>query len=48
MKAFTNAKERDEGEWRALFAQADACFQFQPVIQPASFAYAIIEAIWDP
>ena len=48
MKAFANAKERDEGEWRALFAKVDARFEFQPVVQPAGSAYAIIEAVWDP
>lgn len=48
MKAFANAKEREEDEWKALFVQADVRFQFQPVIQPPGSAYAIIEAVWNP
>lgn len=42
-----NAKERDLGEWKSLFAQADSRFSFQGVKQPEGSRLAIVEAVWD-
>ena len=42
-----NAKERDIGEWQALFAQADSKFVFKGVKQPEGSRLAILETVWD-
>lgn len=42
-----NAKERDLGEWKILFEQADARFIFKGMEQPSGSRLAIIEAIWE-
>ena len=46
MKAFANAKEREEGEWKALFAMADSGFKFLQAYVPPKSTYATIEAVW--
>jgi trans-aconitate methyltransferase len=42
-----NAKERDLGEWQALFAQADSKFVFKGLKQPEGSRLAILETVWD-
>lgn len=41
-----NAKERDLGEWKALFEKADSRFVFRGVEQPPGSSLSIIEATW--
>ena len=41
-----NAKERDIGEWGALFKQADERFIFQGARQPEGSRLSILEAEW--
>lgn len=42
-----NAKERDLGEWQALFGQADEKFVFKGMKQPEGSRLAIVEAVWE-
>jgi hypothetical protein len=42
-----NAKERDLGEWKALFEKADSRFVFRGVEQPPGSSLSIIEVTWD-
>ncbi|KAF2707638.1 S-adenosyl-L-methionine-dependent methyltransferase, partial [Pleomassaria siparia CBS 279.74] len=46
MKCFTNAKEREVGDWAALFAKADTRFKFLGVRTPPGSKASIIEAEW--
>lgn len=48
MKAFTNAQERDAGEWAALFSKADSRFKLLDVKLPLGSKHAIIQAEWQP
>ncbi|KAF2491084.1 putative O-methyltransferase [Lophium mytilinum] len=47
MMEIGNAKERDLGEWKILFEQADARFVFKDMKQPSGSRLAIIEAVWE-
>lgn len=47
MKTMTNAKEREGGDWAALFAKTDPGFKFLGITPPPPGARdAIIEAEW--
>ncbi|OCL08124.1 S-adenosyl-L-methionine-dependent methyltransferase [Glonium stellatum] len=46
MKCFTNAKEREAGDWAALFTKADPRFKFLGVRMPPGSKDAVIEAEW--
>lgn len=48
MKCFTNAKEREAGDWAALFAKADAGFRFRGVRMSPGSKASLIEAEWQP
>jgi hypothetical protein len=42
-----NAKERDLGEWKALFTEADARFVLKDLKQPSGSRLSIIEITWE-
>lgn len=46
MKAFTNSKEREAGEWKSLFGKADARFKFLGITTPEGARDSIIQAVW--
>lgn len=46
MLGILNARERDVDEWRLLFQDADARFEFLGVKRPRGSALAIMEARW--
>ncbi|KAL9106900.1 MAG: hypothetical protein Q9227_008148 [Pyrenula ochraceoflavens] len=46
MLSLFNAREREEGDWAALFREADARFQDVKVWTPAGSTLSIIEATW--
>ncbi|KAF2792942.1 O-methyltransferase [Melanomma pulvis-pyrius CBS 109.77] len=48
VKCFSNARERAEEDWRALFRKADTRFKFLAVTMPTKSALALIEAEWSP
>lgn len=48
MLSLLNAQERCEGEFRALFAEADDGFVFRGVTRPDGCRMSIIEAVWAP
>ncbi|KAK1990841.1 O-methyltransferase [Colletotrichum falcatum] len=48
MLAVLNAQERNEAEYRELFAAADGRYAFRRVTRPAGCRMSIIEAVWDP
>ncbi|EJP61307.1 O-methyltransferase bik3 [Beauveria bassiana] len=48
MLTLLNAQERDENEFKALFAAADPRFKFQGVTRVQGCRMSVIEALWDP
>ncbi|KAK4172414.1 6-hydroxytryprostatin B O-methyltransferase [Triangularia setosa] len=48
MATIFNARERTLGEWKALFAQADAGFKLEGVTKPKGSALTIMEVVWEP
>lgn len=42
-----NGKEREVGDWAALFQAADSRLKLASTIQPQDSKLGIIEAIWD-
>jgi hypothetical protein len=46
MMVAANAKEREEGDWRALFEKADPRFKYLGVKRPAGSRMALVEAAW--
>jgi hypothetical protein len=49
MKAFTNAGEREGGDWANLFSKADPGFKFLGVTPPPPGGrFSTIQAEWDP
>jgi hypothetical protein len=48
MKSFQNAREREAGDWKTLFDQADPRFRFLGVHTPPRARDSIIEAEWAP
>jgi hypothetical protein len=42
-----NAKERELGEWKALFEQVDSRFVFRDMKQPEGSRLAILEVVWE-
>jgi hypothetical protein len=47
MLTLLNAQERTEGEFRALFKEADERFQFRGVKRVEGCRMAVVEAIWE-
>ncbi|KAL9115726.1 MAG: hypothetical protein Q9227_000094 [Pyrenula ochraceoflavens] len=47
MLEIANAKERDLGEWKALFEQTDSRFKFGGMNQPEGSNLALLEFIWE-
>ncbi|KAJ6788035.1 hypothetical protein PWT90_06230 [Aphanocladium album] len=43
-----NAQERDENEFKALFAAADPGFKFQGVTRVDGCRMSVVEAVWEP
>lgn len=48
MLSIFNAMEREEDEWREMFAAADSRFVWKGVTQPKGSILALIEAVWEP
>ncbi|EGX95068.1 O-methyltransferase, putative [Cordyceps militaris CM01] len=48
MLTLLNAQERDEAEFKALFAAADPRFKFQGVTRAQGCRMSVVEAVWDP
>ena len=46
MLAFFNARERDLGDWKGLFQEADERFQDINIWTPEGSAFSIIESTW--
>lgn len=47
VRALTNGKEREENDWRALFAEADGRFQVLSIEKPSLSSLGIIVAQWE-
>ncbi|KAI1123651.1 sterigmatocystin 8-O-methyltransferase [Nemania abortiva] len=47
MGAILNARERTQGEWKTLFADADPRFELKEIIQPADSAFALLDIRWN-
>ncbi|OAA72143.1 O-methyltransferase, family 2 [Cordyceps fumosorosea ARSEF 2679] len=48
MLTLLNAQERDEDEFKALFAAADPRFKFRGVTRVEGCRMSVVEAVWDP
>ncbi|XWX02157.1 hypothetical protein V2A60_010190 [Cordyceps javanica] len=48
MLTLLNAQERDENDFKALFAAADARFRFQGATRAQGCRMSVVEAVWDP
>jgi hypothetical protein len=48
MKTFSNAMERDVGQWKSLFQRADERFNVDIVTRPPRSKMHIIVASWNP
>ena len=48
MLSIFNAMEREEDEWKEMFASADVSFVWKGVTQPKGSILALIEAVWEP
>jgi hypothetical protein len=48
MMGLHNAKERDQNDWRNLFAEADPSFEFVQATPIPGAEIGIIEAKWNP
>ncbi|OAR02794.1 hypothetical protein LLEC1_00194 [Akanthomyces lecanii] len=48
MLTLLNAQEREENEFKALFAAADPRFRFRGIMRAQGCRMSVIEAIWDP
>lgn len=48
MLVTVNAREREAGDWEALFTAADPRYKFLGVKLPAKARLWLIEAEWDP
>ncbi|KAL9621340.1 MAG: hypothetical protein Q9160_004231 [Pyrenula sp. 1 TL-2023] len=48
MLSLFNGRERDESDWKALFAEADQRFQDFQLWTPSGSAFAIVEVTWTP
>jgi hypothetical protein len=46
MKQLFNSKERDEREWKALFAAADPRFEISRITCSLGSVLSVIEAVW--
>ncbi|KAJ6005139.1 Sterigmatocystin 8-O-methyltransferase [Penicillium herquei] len=47
MLVLLNARERDEGMWRALLQSADPRFKWVGIERPAGDTLAVVQAVWD-
>ncbi|KAJ4147764.1 hypothetical protein LMH87_002270 [Akanthomyces muscarius] len=48
MLTLLNAQEREENEFKALFAAADPRFRFRGVMRAQGCRMSVVEAVWDP
>lgn len=46
MLSLFNAREREEGDWKGLFREADKRFQNIKIWTPPGSALSIVEATW--
>ena len=46
MKQLLNARERDADDWKALFAAADARFEFVRIVEPPGSELALVVFRW--
>ena len=47
MLSICNARERDEDDWRQVFAEADSRFKVLRVFTPKGAALGIVDVVWD-
>lgn len=46
VRALTNGKLREQSEWEALIAAADARFKIEQIVTPRGSALGFIQIVW--